>query len=154
MNHEPVLYAEDEESDALFMERAFRLAGVSNGLVIAQNGQLAIDYLTSLQGREPATFPRLVLLDLNLPLKSGLEVLKWIRSHPLFRTLPTLLISSSDQDRDIHQAYAHGANGYLVKPSNPTQLQALVKALNDYWLIHNYRDEIVGELTSTVPRRP
>ena len=137
MNAQPILYAEDEEYDVLFMKRAFQLAGVTNQLVTVSDGQLAIDYLSALQGGDPALMPCLILLDLNLPFKSGLDVLKWIRSRPAFCTLPVLVMSSSEQDSDIRRAYIHGVNGYLVKPSNPRDLQSMVKALKDYWLMYN-----------------
>jgi DNA-binding response OmpR family regulator len=132
------------------MERAFHFAGVANPLVTVPNGQLAVEYLASLHEQDPALIPCLVLLDLNLPLKSGLEVLKWIRAHPLFCTLPVLVISSSDQDSDIHRAYVHGVNGYLVKPSNPKELQAMVKALKDYWLTYNHCTETASNLVWSV----
>ena len=152
MNDQPILYAEDEENDILFMERAFHFAGVANPLVTVPNGQLAVEYLSSLRDQDPALFPCLVLLDLNLPLKSGLEVLKWIRAHALFCTLPVLVISSSDQDSDIQRAYLQGVNGYLVKPSNPKELQSMVKALKDYWLTYNHGTESASSLVWTLQR--
>lgn len=137
MSEEPVLYAEDEEHDVLFMQRAFERAGVQNPLVIVENGQVAIDYLEAAAGKVPLALPRLVLLDLNMPLKSGLEVLKWIRTQPATCALPVVVLSSSDQDSDIHRAYTEGVNGYLVKPGNPKELEAMVRALKDFWLTYN-----------------
>ena len=138
MNTQPILYAEDEQDDVFFMRRAFQAAGVANELVTVPDGQLAIEYLSVLGTADPLLMPCLVLLDLNLPSKSGLEVLKWIRSRLMFCTLPVLVMSSSDQDSDIQRAYAAGVNGYLVKPGNPQKLQSMVKALKDYWLTYNW----------------
>lgn len=137
MNNQPILYAEDEENDILFMERAFKLAGVQNPLITVANGQLAIDYLSDVATREPHQLPCLTLLDLKMPLKSGLEVLKWIRSQPATCALPVIVLSSSDHDTDIHRAYIQGVNGYLVKPGNPRELETMVRALKDYWLTFN-----------------
>jgi len=136
----PILYAEDEENDAFFMQRAFRQAGISTPLVIAANGQEAVDYVFGagrFADRTAHPSPCLVLLDLNMPRLSGIEVLKQIRMTPTTAALPVVVITSSAHDSDIHRAYVQGANGYLVKPSKPDELLAMVKAIKDYWLIHN-----------------
>ena len=133
----PVLYAEDEENDAFLMERAFAKAGVSNPLKIVSDGASAIDYLAGageFVDRTRHSLPCLVLLDLNLPRQSGLEVLKWIREQSSLRLLPVVILTSSSQHRDIGGAYALGANGYLVKPANSEKLIELVMGLRDVCL--------------------
>lgn len=135
MEIKPVLYAEDEEDDSFFMERAFKEAGISNPLVVVTEGQSAIDYCSGSGRYEDRTaypLPCLLLLDLNMPKKTGLEVLKWIRTQPNFCTLPVVVVTSSIQDADIHRAYIQGANAYLVKPSKPDELIVMVKAINDF----------------------
>jgi len=87
------------------------------------------------RGRQPA--PRLVLLDLKLPRKSGFEVLVWVRQRPELRTLPIVIFTSSAHDHDVHRAYELGANAYLVKPSSLDQLFETVKAIKDFWLTLN-----------------
>src|SRR5438105_4593110 len=119
MQIKPILYAEDEENDAFFMQRAFQQAGILNPLVVVADGKRAIDYLSGggpYANRDEHPLPCLVLLDLNIPIKSGLEVLKWIRSQPSLSTLPVVVVTSSTQDSDIHRAYIMGTNSYLVKP--------------------------------------
>ena len=81
--------------------------------------------------------PSLVLLDLNMPKKSGMEVLKWIHNELSIRTLPVIILTSSLQDEDIHPAYSAGANAYLGKPSRPDDLVHLANAIKDFWINHN-----------------
>jgi CheY-like chemotaxis protein len=136
----PILYAEDDPNDVFFMQRAFKQAGIVNPLHIVTNGTLAIDYLAGAgpyANREIYPLPCLVLLDLNMPGKSGLDVLKWIRTQPSVSTLPIVVITSSNQDSDIHRAYLLGANGYLIKPGKPDELLVMVKGIRDYWLAQN-----------------
>jgi CheY-like chemotaxis protein len=133
----PVLYAEDEENDAFLMERAFLKAGVANPLQIVVDGAAAIRYLSGVgefseRGRYP--LPCLLLLDLNLPRQSGLEVLEWTRAQPALRAMPIVILTSSSQNRDIGSAYALGANGYLVKPPSSERLIELVTGLRNVCL--------------------
>lgn len=140
MHNFAILYVEDEENDAHFLKRAFRVAGINNELRIVTDGQQAIDYLTGeKQFRDRCEFPLpgLVLLDLKMPYRSGFDVLKWVRSNPVFKNLIIVIYTSSNQPRDITMAYDLGANGYLVKQGNPDQLASIVQAVRDYWIIHN-----------------
>lgn len=138
MSPPPVLYAEDDENDVFLLERAFVRAGVENPLQSVTDGAAAQRYLSGTdefadRRRFPA--PCLALLDLNLPRKSGLEVLQWVRTTPTLRSLPVILLTSSSQKRDIQAAYTYGANGYLVKPASAEKLVELVTALRDTCLI-------------------
>jgi CheY-like chemotaxis protein len=140
MLNPPVLYAEDDENDAFLIKRAFRQAEVTNPLVIVSDGNAAIEYLSgkgNYAQREEHPLSCLVLLDLKMPGKSGLEVLEWKLNQPSLSTLPTLMLTSSSQERDIRQAYLLGANGYLLKPSTPDGMVLLAKAIKDYWLSAN-----------------
>jgi len=135
-----ILYVEDEPSDVLLLETCFRQAAVGLTLRLAKDGQQAMDYLSgrgSFADRRRHPFPTLVLLDLNLPCKSGHEVLEWIRHQPAFHTLPVIVFSASNRERDVHKAYALGANAFLVKPSSYSELLELTKALQVFWLKHN-----------------
>lgn len=130
----PVLYAEDDENDVFLMERAFAKARVPNPLETVIDGAAAIRYLSAAgefadRKRHPA--PSLVLLDLNLPRRSGLEVLTWIRQQPALQSLLVVMLTSSSQARDIAAAHTLGANGYLVKPPSSEKLLELVTALRD-----------------------
>ena len=138
MSLQPVLYAEDEENDVFLMQRAFTKACVANPLQVVTDGANAIRYLAGggeFADRERFPMPCLVLLDLNLPRQSGLEVLKWMRERPAFTTMPIVILTSSSQDRDIDSAYVLGANGYLVKPPSPDKLLELVSTLRDTCLV-------------------
>ena len=140
MNSRPILYAEDEENDAFFLRRAFKQANISHPLVVVSDGQEAIDYCAGrgrYSNRMEYPLPCLVLLDLNMPRKSGIEVLKWIREEPSAQTLPVIVLTSSLQDSDIQRAYVQGANAYLAKPSQPEGLVDMAKAIRDFWLTRN-----------------
>jgi CheY-like chemotaxis protein len=140
MPNGPVLLAEDEENDVLFMRRAFKAAAIEHPLVAVTDGQFAIDYLSgagSSSDRPSHPLPCLLLLDLNMPRKSGLEVLGWVRAHAALAALPVVILTASSQESDVRNAYAAGANGYLVKPRKTDELLAIVKAMKEFWLTHN-----------------
>jgi len=138
MSGAPVLYVEDEESDAFFMHHAFQRMGSAPPLMIVKNGREALDYLA---GREPFSDraqhqrPCLVLLDLNLPIMSGFEVLAWIRNQPQFNDMPVVIFSASRLDVDREHAMKSGAKDYIVKPNDMTSipeiLQPVMAALAD-----------------------
>jgi CheY-like chemotaxis protein len=135
-----ILYAEDDENDAFLIERAFKKAGISNRLVVVSDGNAAVEYLAGegkYAARDTYPLPGLILLDLNIPGKSGLEVLKWIRVHPLVSMLLVVVLTSSNQESDIHRAYIQGTNGYLVKPRTPDEMLVMARAIKDYWLTLN-----------------
>jgi CheY-like chemotaxis protein len=145
MINKPVLYAEDEANDAFFLQRAFTRVGVEQKLIVVPDGQEAINYLSgdgAYSNRDEHPMPCLLLLDLNMPKKSGLDVLKWVRNDPRISTLPVIVLTSSLHDADIHRAYIQGANAYLVKPSDPGELADIVKTINDFWLTRNRMPEI------------
>ena len=135
-----ILYAEDNDSDAFLITIAFKKAGIEHDLEVVPNGQTAIQYLSGegkYADRAQYPLPSLVLLDLNMPGVSGLEVLKWIRTTPSVCTLVAVMLTSSNQDADIHRAYTQGANGYLVKPGSIDAIIAMAQAIKDYWLTQN-----------------
>src|SRR6478672_12672813 len=114
-----ILLVEDDSNDVLLIQRAFRKASLSNPLQIVEDGEAAILYLKgeeSFADRDRYPLPRLILLDLKLPRKSGFEVLVWLRQQPKFYGLPVVVLTSSKEKNDIQQAYLLGANSYLVKP--------------------------------------
>jgi CheY-like chemotaxis protein len=140
MNSGAVLYVEDEQDDIFLVRHAFKQAGISNALIALADGEAALDYLNGrgmYSNRSEHPVPILLLLDINMPLVSGLEVLKWVRSHTALRALPALMLSSSSQPSDIRSAYELGANGYLVKPSALAKLLTMVESIRDYWLLQN-----------------
>jgi CheY-like chemotaxis protein len=149
-----ILYAEDDESDAFLFQHAFKNAGISQRLVVVPGGREAIDYLSgegAYADRVRHPLPCLALLDLKMPGVSGLEVLKWIRATPRVSTLITLMLTSSNQDTDIHRAYIQGANGFLVKPGKIEEIEAMVRAIKDYWLGQNRASACLGGTVPPVP---
>lgn len=136
---DPVLLVEDNEDDVFFFQRAWQAAGAPNPLIVVNDGQQAIDYLSgqgAFAGKEhPA--PAAVLLDLKLPFKNGHEVLRWIRADGNSRRLIVVFLTSSRERSDVRQAYEAGANGYLVKPATTAHLAELVRAFKAYWLDFN-----------------
>ncbi len=147
MSLEPVLYAEDEENDAFFLERAFGRSGIDHPLIVVRDGQEAIDYCLGAgrySDRQQHPFPCLMLLDLNLPRKSGLEVLQTIR--PKF-TLPVVVFTSSLHEEDIHRAYLQGANAYVVKPSRFEDLTETMRSFKDFWFLQNRFDRKLGDFS-------
>jgi CheY-like chemotaxis protein len=133
----PVLYTEDDENDAFLMQHAFRRAGITHPLVVLTDGQQAIDYLAGEPPFTPRTehpLPSLLVLDLNLPLRSGFDVLAWVRQQAHFASLLVVVLSSSNHTKDIDRAYALGANSYFVKPSNVDKRMELVRTLQEKWL--------------------
>ena len=132
-----ILYAEDEETDVFFLQRAFTKAGITHTLKAVPDGQEAVAYLSSsgpFADRELCPLPALILLDINMPKKSGLEVLEWIRRQPNLKSVPVLIFTSSSNPADMEKARQLGADDYLLKPSNPLKLGELVKTLNERWL--------------------
>lgn len=130
-----VLHVEDEPSDRLIVSLAFQKAAPNVKLHAVVNGDDAICYLSG-QGiyanRELHPMPVLVLLDLKLPRKSGLEVLEWIRKQPSLSALPVFMLTSSQESSDLDRAYALGANSYLVKSVDLTEMRRLVKGIGEY----------------------
>ncbi len=133
MTHNPVLYVEDEEYDVLFMRRAFAKAGIVQELHVVDDGQKAIDYLKLLRSN-PESVPSLVLLDLNLPLISGFEVLRWVREQQTFKTMPSVIFSSSARPEDRARATLLGADDYLQKPASALDFLAVAQLLQARWL--------------------
>jgi CheY-like chemotaxis protein len=132
-----VLYVEDEEYDALFMERAFRKSGTATALCVVTDGQQAIDYLAgcfAAAGPPLKNLPALVLLDLNLPGVSGFDVLRWIRSRQEMKNIPVVIFSSSGRPDERNRAQALGADDYLQKPGSALDFTAVVQTLQSRWL--------------------
>jgi CheY-like chemotaxis protein len=137
-----ILHVEDDADDQYFVSRAFQQKASDAHLDAVSDGQSAIDFLGRLTEEEPSPNnkprPQLVLLDLNLPRKSGLEVLKWIRGNLALSGLVVIVLTSSTSEDDMRQAYALGANAYVIKPADPTQLGELAQLVRDFWLTWNH----------------
>ncbi len=126
----PILIAEDEDDEALLLQRALRKAAITNPTCRVKNGEQAIEYLAgtgSFANRTEYPLPLLVLLDLNMPKKSGFEVLAWIRAQPSLKALSVDILSGSCRHEDIEKALQLGANLYLKKPITILELDQLLQ---------------------------
>jgi len=135
-----ILLVEDDPNDVDLLRRAFTKAGVVVCLQVVDDGQKAVDYLAGrgpFADRERHPLPELILLDVKLPRRSGIEVLAWARKQPRLVTTPVIMLSSSRQAVNISRAYELGANSYLVKPVGFQKLQEVAKAISIYWLEMN-----------------
>lgn len=132
-NH--ILLVEDNPDDELLAMRALKKNNILNEVKVARDGAEALDYLEGLAGDE--TLPELILLDLQLPKVSGLEVLKAIRENPRTQLLPVVILTSSDEEKDMVSSYQLGANSYIRKPVDFSQFVEAVQQLGIYWLVLN-----------------
>ncbi len=136
MQAKPILLVEDNPDDELLTVRALKRQNFANPVVVAHDGQEALDRLFG-EGKEEPQVPALVLLDLNLPRVEGLEVLRRIRSDPRTRLLPVVILTSSREERDIVEGYSLGANSYVRKPVNFDEFLEAARQLGFYWLLLN-----------------
>jgi two-component system, response regulator len=135
-----IFLVEDNDDDAELAVMAFRRAKLVNPLVRARDGVEALDYLFArgkYAERNVSELPAVVLLDINLPKVSGLEVLKAIRADERTKRLPIVILTSSNQDRDRLGAYDHFANSYVLKPVDYDQFVAAALQLGLYWMVLN-----------------
>ncbi len=136
--NDSILLVEDNATDVFLIERSFTKAAIKQKLLIAKNGVEAIELLSRNNIDVPKNkLPRLVVLDLKLPLKSGLEVLQWMRNQSLVKRIPVIVFTSSLDRGDINGAYDYGINGYFLKTGSLQKMHELVVLWRDYWLIHN-----------------
>ncbi len=137
-----ILLVEDNLDHAELIKRNFEDCQVANHLLHVEDGEAALDYMHG-RGKfaDPAQFPRphLVLLDLRLPRIDGLEVLREIKSNPELRKIPVVILTTSDAERDLAQAYEYHANSYLTKPVGFGDFTHLLRDLGYYWLAWNRR---------------
>jgi len=135
--HAVILLAEDEEDYVLLIRRAFAQAQIPNPLHVVWNGQEAIAYLKGegkYANREEYPLPDLFLLDLKMPRVNGFEVLKWVRAQPGLAPLRVLVLTSSDEIRDVNEAYKLGANSFLVKQLDFQDFAQLSRLIQEFWL--------------------
>jgi len=131
-----ILVAEDDSTDAFFLQRAFQRAGISVNLHFVRDGQEAVDYLDGKKefaDRVAHPMPELLLLDLKMPRLNGFDVLTWIGKQPALKGLEVVIFSGSDEPKDVSRAYGLGANAYLVKPHSVEELNALVGRFKKRW---------------------
>jgi two-component system response regulator len=136
MNSGTILLVEDNPDDVMFTLRAFERNKISNEVVVATDGEQALEYLLPADENK-ALQPALVLLDVNLPKIDGLEVLRRIRNHSRTAGLPVVVLTTSNEERDIVDSYRLGANSFVRKPVMFGDFVDATKVLGVYWLLVN-----------------
>ncbi|MEQ1683194.1 MAG: response regulator [Burkholderiaceae bacterium] len=134
-DNRPILLVEDNPMDLDLTLRAFARRKLTNQIDVARDGQEALDCIAAWgAGASP---PVVILLDVNLPKVGGLEVLRRLRAHPEFGTIPVVMLTTSSHDEDIKAAYALGANSYIVKPVDFDKFLAVAEHIDVYWTVVN-----------------
>jgi CheY-like chemotaxis protein len=128
---QPILLVEDDQVDIMTVERGLKKLGVINKLVTVNNGEEALQYLE----RSEDELPCMILLDINMPKMNGHECLKQLKSHPAFKNIPVIMLTSSMEQQDVDQGFALGISGYILKPVDYDQFIDAIQVLNSYWTI-------------------
>jgi len=133
-----ILFAEDSVDDAVLTIRALTKSGFANNIHHVKDGAEALDFLYckgNYAGRNAKENIKLILLDLKMPKVTGMEVLEKIKSDPDLKSVPVVILTSSNQDPDIKRCYALGANSYIVKPVDSDNFFSVIKDIGLYWMI-------------------
>src|SRR6266480_399402 len=141
-----VLLVEDDLNDIFLVKRAFKMAQLQNPLQVVTDGQEAILYLRGdgkYADRETHPLPKLIVMDIKMPRRTGFEVLEWVKGNgrPL-RRIPIVIVSSSNNPHDINRAYELGANAYMVKPVNFKEVEHLFESITHYWGLECAKPEL------------
>ena len=147
-----ILLVEDEEHDVELTLAALESHKVVNQVHVVRDGAEALEFLAECEAKQAAgtgTLPRLVLLDLNLPKVSGIEVLEKIKSNPATKIIPVVVLTSSTEEQDVMKSYLHGVNSYLQKPVKFDEFCNVVKEIGLYWLLMNRQP-----LAACIPIKP
>ncbi len=143
-NTPTILLAEDSENDITLLLRAFERAHLANPVQVVRDGQEAIAYLNGeghYSDRERYPLPYILLLDLDMPRKNGFQVLEWVRARPSFIGLEIVILTSSQDSRDLVKTFERGAASYLVKSPGFEDLMDMVKRLGCYLVLTNQKPE-------------
>ncbi|HEU4867609.1 MAG TPA: response regulator [Actinomycetota bacterium] len=128
-----ILLVEDNPGDVELTEDALRRSKVATKVSVVTDGEDAMNYLRQQCAYEEETMPDLVLLDLNLPRKDGMEVLKEMKDDPNLRHIPVVVLTTSEAERDILASYELGANCFISKPVDLTEFRKVVESIDDFW---------------------
>lgn len=143
-----ILLVEDNEDDIKLTQMAFKENNIMNELVIIQDGAEALDYIFckgNYSNRDKNELPTLILLDIKLPKVDGIEVLKQIRANKKTKLIPVVILTSSNEEKDILNGYSLGCNSYVCKPVNFNEFTSAMKQLGLYWLIINEEPPTIQE---------
>jgi CheY-like chemotaxis protein len=140
-----VLLVEDDLNDIFLVKRAFKRAQIQNPLQIVTDGLEAIQYLRGAgkyADRQNYPWPKLIVMDIKMPRKTGFEVLEWVKHEAPLRRIPIVIVSSSDNPADINRAYELGANAYMVKPVDYRAVERLFESITHYWGLECAKPEL------------
>jgi CheY-like chemotaxis protein len=143
-----ILVAEDNADDVFLLNRALKKARVANPVRFVSDGEEVMAYLRGegkFADRAEHPFPGLLLLDIKMPRLDGLETLALIRSDPRYKRLVVILLTSSNREQDINEAFDLQANSYLVKPARPEEMVGLLEQIQGYWLGLNHFPRCPGQ---------
>ena len=135
--HEVILLAEDNDDHVTLILRAFRKGALINPIFVVKDGEEVVQYLRGVgkfENRDEYPLPSLLLLDLRMPKMDGFEVMEWIRQHQFFNPLRIVVLTTSEDMRDVNRAYQLGANSFLVKPLDLTGFSAIADAIQGHWM--------------------
>jgi CheY-like chemotaxis protein len=144
-----ILLIEDNPDHAELVKRSLSDHRVANKIIHVQDGQTALDYLfrrNAFADSETNPLPHLILLDLHLPRIDGLEVLAIIKDSAELQNIPVVILTTSEAEKDIHRAYAHCANSYLIKPIGFEEFNQMIHDLGFYWLGWNTRPNLTSSV--------
>lgn len=133
----PILLVEDNPMDLDLALQAFEEGGVANPVVTCRDGDEALEYIAQHPAPTDPLLPLLVLLDLRMPKVDGLDVLRAMRQHPIWKLIPVIVMTTSRENSDIETAYAIGASAYIVKPVEFGPFAEVVKAIKVFWVLTN-----------------
>ncbi len=137
-NDVEILFAEDSMDDAILTIRALTKSGFTNKLLHVKDGAEALDFMYCkgiYADRNPKSHPKLLLLDLKMPKVSGMQVLEKVKEDPDLKSIPVVILTSSQEDPDIAKCYDLGANSYIVKPVDSDKFFHAIKEMGMYWMI-------------------
>lgn len=132
-SNKPILLIEDDQIDRMTIQRSFKNLNIKNSLDMANNGQEGLEYL-----RKVKEIPCLIILDINMPKMNGLEFLQIIKKHEVYKIIPVVVLTTSNDENDKKTCYENGVAGYIIKPIDYREFQEVVKTLNNYWNINQF----------------
>jgi CheY-like chemotaxis protein len=131
-----ILVAEDDANDVMLLELAIRKNGITSPVRVVRDGEEAVEYLDGkgcYADRQKYPFPHIIISDVKMPRRDGLEVIEWVRQHPKCSVVPIVMLSGSRIEHDVVKAYKLGANSYFTKPTTLDELTELIRLAFDYW---------------------
>jgi CheY-like chemotaxis protein len=135
----PILLVDDNPMDVDVTVLAFKQSNLVNPIQVARDGEEALALIPRWEDGEPK--PVCILLDINMPKVSGLEVLQALKAHPALRAIPVVMLTTSSANRDVHAAYQYGANSYIVKPVDFDRFTQVARQIERYWAALNHSPE-------------